>query len=262
MNIVFSWDSASALWAFVATFAFGMMLFLRFVTLKGGEDNEKRRLSRRISSKEEVAAYRSFSRSAFARNWAITWVVLFALGSGVSWLVTSSSEPDRPAMLNDAIGEYGLQNGAPYPLYLGGTQNSLTGTAFAQASIFSSSAVIDLKPTTVVNIGFEHSGLWWPLALPADRSPFKVTEGDPSVNLWFHNVELDRGEAYWNVTWSDCTPELHNLWLVCVRTVEEESLLVEDAWRNQTIPDFFETYFERAQIDLTPEQHAVLFPAN
>ncbi len=276
MDIVFAWDR-SALLAILATLVFALIVTGRYAYLRGLEKHEAKKLYGRTP---QAVSYREFGRVAFARNWAIMWVILFSFGSGASYIITSSSTPDREAVLNDAIAEYGLQNGTPYPLYLGGTQSSITGKGTAYASLFSASAVLDLKPTTVVNIGFEHKELWWPLTLPANKSPFKETSGDPSVTVWFYNQTLDMGssaylpsaygedsslerssyEAYWDVSWSECKMELHNLWLSCVRTNEGETLVVSEEWLNQSIPDFFDRYFDRAQIDLSPEQHDVLFP--
>lgn len=277
MSFVFAWDM-SAMLAFLASFVFVMLVVTRYSYLR---DEEKRAGKNRYGKTAAAKEYRDFGRIAFVRNWIIIWVVMFGAGSLVSFWVTSSSTPDREATLGEAIGEYGLKNGVPYPLYLGGTQNSLEGRGTTYAGIFSSSAVIDLKPTTVVNIGFQHKELWWPLALPADKSPFKVTEGESSVTIWFQDQTLWMGddvitilgdeespleragyEAYWDVSWSDCKMEFHNLWLTCTRTMEGEKLMVNPDWLNQSIPDFFAKYFDHAQIDLTPEQHAVLFPTN
>ena len=282
MNFVFTWDDMTAALAVFASVIFVLISGGCFVSLTDREQRAREKMKQKGKSEQQIKAYREFSRLGFLLRWAVVWVVMFAAGSLVSFWVTSSSQPDREATLYDAIEEYGLSSGTKYPLYLGGTQNAIGGTAEARGGLFSSSAVIDLKPSTVVSIGFEHNELWWPLALPADRSPFTETNAQPSVEIWFHDTPLSMGEerflsqgddepsvrgrvsyeAYWDVEWSDCKMEFRNLWLTCTRTVESETLLVSDEWRNLSIPIFFERYFDRAQINLNPEQHDVLFPKN
>lgn len=200
----------------------------------------------------------------------VTFIILAGIGNTVSWLYSASGNPDRLATLSEAIGEYGLKDGASYPLYLDGTANSIAGTETLDSGIFSASSVVDLKPSTVVNIGFRHGELWWPLSLPASKSPFKVTDGEPSVTIWFQDVKsdpsrtviIDEQPVYWDVVESGCKPFIHNLWLTCKKEVLSETLVVSEEWKNMSIPDFFDNYFSRAEINLTPEQHAVLFPKN
>lgn len=239
MEIVFNFDNFSAVWAFVATVIFALIAFLRGMSLS---DNKRLRWPK------------------FIRNWTIVWIILFALGSGVSWTISSSSKPNGAATLHDALEQYDVQHGQPTPLYLGGTSVTVSGHAEAHGGIFSAGAVIDLKPTTVVNIGYEHGERWWPIALPAATSPFIKTAENPSVTTWFKDVKLESGEAYWDNTWSECTVVLDNLWLTCQRTIVESKLVVSDAWLNQSPVDFFEKYFERAEIALLPEQLEIIFP--
>ncbi len=204
----------------------------------------------------------TLGRPSFWVGSGIAFVLLYAAANGIVWWVSSSSQEDRPAQLSDAMGAYGITSGEAYPLFLGGTANSLEGTAQATSTIFSSSAVIDLKPTTVVNVGFQHGELWWPVALPADRSPFKETSGTPSITLWLYNSQLQGNEAYWERTYGACSLVVQSFWFTCEKALESEELVISDAWLHQSVPDFISTYFDHAEIALTPEQHDVLFPKN
>ncbi len=194
------------------------------------------------------------------------FLVIFFIGSVLTLLVTSSNPtPPRDATVADVMEAAGIKSGTAYPLILGDFQDTGEVAVHSQAGLFSSSTVFELKPSEVVTIGYEYGDLWWRLHLPTDNTPFRRgAEGEsPSVRVWFTK---DWGSTTVGGRWenkpTNCKTVIRTIWPTIECEYPGEALVLEPWIKNMSLPQLVDTYFSRAEITLTPEQHAELFKTN
>lgn len=146
---------------------------------------------------------------------------------------------------------YGLESGKEYKFRYGRVISGTSGYAAAQGGLFSSAAVVNLKPSSAMDVSFSNGKNSYILELPFKNIKFiPTTKEKPSLTIYLTNTE------YGSVDPQKGQRVYH--WKYIPHYTTSGKSLEETGWfqdmkEDGQLASFVDGYFESATIKLTPK---------
>lgn len=186
---------------------------------------------------------------------AVMWYIFIAIVVLIfTHFVPVSDSSATVGTVEVASKAYGLTSGKEYKFRYGRIASGSGGYAAAHGGLFSSSAVVNLKPSSAMDVSFSNGKNSYILELPFKNIKFiPTTKEKPSLTIYLSDIEYGETDLrvkqrvyHWKYIPHYTTPG---------KTLEESGWFQYIKKEGQLAP-FVDEYFESAVIKLNPKDYS------
>lgn len=186
---------------------------------------------------------------------AIMWYIFIAFAALVfTHFVPMSDSNATVRTVEVASKAYGLKSGKEYKFRYGRIISGTSGYAAARGGLFSSSAVVNLKPSSAMDVSFSNGKNSYILELPFKNIRFiPTTEEKPSLTIYLTNTDYgavdsqgDKKVYHWKYIPHYTSPS---------KTLEETGWF-KDMKQAGQLSSFVDAHFDSAVVILSPKDYS------
>lgn len=186
---------------------------------------------------------------------AIMWYIFITICALIlTHFVPMSDSNATVGTVEVASKAYGLKSGKEYKFRYGRIISGTSGYAAARGGLFSSSAVVNLKPSSAMDVSFSNGKNSYILELPFKNIKFiPTTKEKPSLTIYLANTD------YGAVDPQEDKKVYH--WKYIPHYTSKSKTLEETGWFQDMkdegqLASFVDAYFESAVIKLSPKDYS------